>query len=334
MAFGQFNDVFDFLKYQSEHDPLSKAVNSLLSKFTGSGLTGAEQEANAFTSRENAISREFSANQAQLQMDFQERMANTQYQRAVADMQAAGINPALAYSQGGNVAPSGAAASASGASSVNPHSGMSMSELVALATLKPQIDMMRAQAEDYRAAADLKRSQKSRTDTETSWLPQIYASQIGLQQSTADKYAAEVESIMASAEGQRLANEWNPKLWQNTLDNGRVDRMATIVGIQKCQQEINNLIAQNANIIEDTRLKQLMQGLTAAQISLVNSQTSEVNANVWHKEFENAFEAEFGTRPNEPVWNAVVGMLGKAGRMSYDLLMAPARWLESLFGKD
>lgn len=61
----------------------------------------------------NNANNTFSAQQADINRNFQERMSDSQYQRQMADMRLAGLNPILAASNGGGAGtPSGSAASA------------------------------------------------------------------------------------------------------------------------------------------------------------------------------------------------------------------------------
>lgn len=75
---------------------------------------------------------DFNAEQAEIQRNWQERMANTQYQRAVTDMSKAGLNPILAVTGGGvgTGVPGGATASVGGASMGSAQGAMASGGLV------------------------------------------------------------------------------------------------------------------------------------------------------------------------------------------------------------
>lgn len=89
--------------YNKNTDLTNPFFQSLVKGMTGEGLTGSQLEMN-----------HFNAEQAQLQRDWQEHMASTQFQRTTADMQAAGLNPALMYGGSASPASSGSGSAASG----------------------------------------------------------------------------------------------------------------------------------------------------------------------------------------------------------------------------
>lgn len=79
---------------------------------------------------------------AREQMDFQKTMSGTAYQRAVADMERAGLNPMLAYSQGGASTPPGASAKMENVLGAGVSSAMASGNLVAAAQQAQQSQAM------------------------------------------------------------------------------------------------------------------------------------------------------------------------------------------------
>lgn len=112
----------------------------------------------------NETQRAFERDQAATAMQFSERMANTQHQREVADLRAAGLNPVLSGTGGmGAAAPAGVAGHS--AASTAPKAGVHKAQVfqtspTALAAVQAgaAIDKMMAETENLRADTDNKRA--------------------------------------------------------------------------------------------------------------------------------------------------------------------------------
>lgn len=89
---------------------LAAAVPALAGAYGQALGTYGQQEANRSNTALTHQSWNVQSNEARIQREWEEKMSNSAYQRATDDMKKAGINPMVAFQQGGASTPSGAMA--------------------------------------------------------------------------------------------------------------------------------------------------------------------------------------------------------------------------------
>ena len=134
---------------------------------TGLLSFGSSLVTNLFNADQKEAEREFNSQQAQINRDFQERMSNTAYQRAMADMREAGLNPILAYQKGGASQPSGSSASTT-AFQAEDSGNKAIGSAMSAKRLNAEVANMEATNENLKRQNDLIHAQTARELSQTT----------------------------------------------------------------------------------------------------------------------------------------------------------------------
>lgn len=168
---------------------LSRSIGSFWNKLTGAGLTSAQMD----------------------QQDYQTEMANTAFQRQVADMRQAGLNPALMYGSGagsGAATPTGPDVSGNG----------DIAGVLQLALSAKQAKLLDAQAEKTLADAGLVSRQTAWQDKLSQGQLDEIASRIGLNEAEVEAKAYDNALKHAQTLFTNTQNKWHGLTAKSQID--------------------------------------------------------------------------------------------------------------------
>lgn len=223
----------------------SGGLSSIINRVTQDNLTGAENAQNAFNAEE-----------AQKNRDWQESMSNTAYQRATADMQAAGLNPALMYGNGSSGASTPSGSTASGQLGSAP---IGLSDLMALASFKKKLKEMDADIELKGSQAFLNRANANLSGSQN---------QLTLKQ-------VKAFDPMNKAQLDNLVQDLSNKRVQEQLDRAHISESEA-----RREVELNNAFLSAMDIKYRDQLNDLNVRLRISELGLNQARQNEIGAQI------------------------------------------------------
>lgn len=191
---------------------------------------------------------EFNSNEAQITREWNQQMDNTKYQRQVADMQAAGVNPALAMS-GGVTTQATSNATASSGSGIP--GGLDLSSVMEMAVQMSQLKLrnkeLKLQEKLIDSQANKNNADADKTKKETSWIDQLNSANI-------DKIRADINQVWSNISVNDSTIELNGHKIdmydaQTGLFNSQMNTEQKKAQLYESQKAINDLTKQKMQIL-------------------------------------------------------------------------------------
>lgn len=282
-AGNKVSDASGFGSFLKSLSPVFGSIGTAINPILGAGLTiGGNILGNYFQNRvvnssltgKEVQQNEFNAQQAQLNRDFQAEMSNTAYQRGVADMQAAGLNPALMYGNGS------AASTPTGA---NAQGTASLASPMDIITTAMQMKMINTEI-------GLKKSQERLNDAKASESVVNAAQIVEMTENIKEQrrqIVAQVEGMHLDNDTKRIVLAYADETERYRLENLKKDvsvKEAEVkqfnAAVEKMSEEKKKIVQEVINLQEQVRLMMSQENLNYSQAEQCGAMIREIDEKV------------------------------------------------------